>query len=42
MRRPSKERAALLGFVVHEDLGGYADAGYDRIRKALAGELARQ
>lgn len=37
-----RERAELLGFVVHEDLDGYADAGYDRIRKALADELARQ
>ncbi|MEV8560613.1 hypothetical protein AB0478_29995 [Streptomyces sp. NPDC051917] len=37
-----RERADLLGFVVHEDLDGYADAGYDRIRKALADELARQ
>ncbi|MEU2874864.1 hypothetical protein [Streptomyces sp. NPDC007070] len=37
-----RERADLVGFVVHEDLDGYADAGYDRIRKALAGELARQ
>ncbi|MEV6289778.1 hypothetical protein AB0M41_04875 [Streptomyces sp. NPDC051896] len=37
-----RERADLLGFVVHEDLDGYADAGYDQIRKALADELARQ
>ncbi|MFJ8357847.1 hypothetical protein [Streptomyces sp. NPDC093984] len=37
-----RERADLVGFVVHEDLDGYADAGYDRIRKALADELARQ
>ncbi|KAF3469877.1 hypothetical protein GL259_32415 [Streptomyces sp. Tu 3180] len=37
-----RERAELLGFVVHEDLDGYADAGYNRIRKALADELTRQ
>jgi hypothetical protein len=37
-----RERTELIGFVVHEDLDGYTDAGYDRIRKALAGELARQ
>ncbi|WP_225844687.1 hypothetical protein [Streptomyces sp. HPF1205] len=37
-----RERADLLGFVVHEDLDGYADSGYDRIRKALTDELARQ
>nr|WP_203610292.1 hypothetical protein [Streptomyces sp. SID8111] len=37
-----RERAELLGFVVHEDLDGYTDAGYDRIRKALADELTRQ
>jgi hypothetical protein len=37
-----REHADLLGFVVHEDLDGYADAGYDRIRKALADELVRQ
>ncbi|MFC9543221.1 hypothetical protein ACFTXK_01020 [Streptomyces sp. NPDC056956] len=37
-----RERAELLGFVVHEDLDGYTDADYDRIRKALADELTRQ
>jgi hypothetical protein len=40
--RALRDRADLLGFVVHEDLDGYADAGYDRIRKTLADELARQ
>lgn len=42
LREGLRERADLLGFVVHEDLDGYADAGYDRIRKALADELGRQ
>lgn len=37
-----RERADLIGFVVHEDLDGYADADYDRVRKAVADELARQ
>ncbi|WP_308122532.1 hypothetical protein [Streptomyces sp. WAC04114] len=37
-----RERTELVGFVVHEDLNGYADAGYERIRKALADELTRQ
>ncbi|MFI1293936.1 hypothetical protein ACH4VM_36890 [Streptomyces sp. NPDC020792] len=36
------ERAELLGFVIHEDLDGYTDAQYDRIRKRLADEFARQ
>ncbi|MGW2893181.1 hypothetical protein ACWDAO_00735 [Streptomyces sp. NPDC001212] len=36
------ERAELLGFVVHEDLDGYTDAQYDRIRKTLADEFTRQ
>ncbi|MFE8990498.1 hypothetical protein ACFYMI_22215 [Streptomyces collinus] len=40
--RALRERAELVGFVVHEGLDGYADAGYDRIRKALADELTRQ
>ncbi|NUV60426.1 hypothetical protein G6W55_12100 [Streptomyces sp. CAI-85] len=40
--RALRERAELVGFVVHEDLDGYVDAGYDRIRKALADELTRQ
>lgn len=37
-----QQRAELLGFVVHEDLDGYTDTRYDRIRRALADELARQ
>ncbi|MFG3249512.1 hypothetical protein [Streptomyces sp. NPDC048187] len=36
-----QQRSDLLGFVVHEDLDGYADARYDRIRAALGAELAR-
>ncbi|MEV0690748.1 hypothetical protein [Streptomyces sp. NPDC050388] len=36
------ERAELLGFVVHEDLDGYTDTRYDRIRKTLTDEFARQ
>jgi hypothetical protein len=37
-----QQRSELLGFVVHEDLDGYTDAQYDRIRKTLADEFARQ
>lgn len=37
-----QQRTALLGFVVHEDLDGYTDAQYDRIRRALTDEFARQ
>ncbi|MFK4121411.1 hypothetical protein [Streptomyces longwoodensis] len=37
-----QQRAELLGFVVHEDLDGYADGGYDRVREALSIELSRQ
>jgi hypothetical protein len=37
-----QQRAELLGFVIHEDLDGYADARYDRIRKTLTAELAGQ
>ncbi|MFD4256294.1 hypothetical protein ACFWR9_01350 [Streptomyces sp. NPDC058534] len=37
-----QQRADLLGFVVHEDLDGYADARYDRIRATLGAELTRQ
>ncbi|MFE7579123.1 hypothetical protein ACFU5Z_30685 [Streptomyces sp. NPDC057521] len=37
-----QQRAELHGFVVHEDLDGYTNAHYEQIRKALAGELARQ
>ncbi|MDN5385602.1 hypothetical protein QEP66_26640 [Streptomyces sp. LB8] len=37
-----QQRTTLLGFVVHEDLDGYTDAQYDRIRKALTDEFARQ
>ncbi|MFJ5557359.1 hypothetical protein ACIQCD_08030 [Streptomyces sp. NPDC093250] len=37
-----QQRAELLGFVVHEDLDGYTDAQYDRIRKTLTNEFDRQ
>ncbi|BFO17155.1 hypothetical protein SHKM778_35430 [Streptomyces sp. KM77-8] len=37
-----QQRADLLGFVVHEDLDGYTDSQYDRIRKALSEEFGRQ
>ncbi|MEU3097015.1 hypothetical protein ABZ690_20060 [Streptomyces sp. NPDC006967] len=37
-----QQRADLLGFIVHEDLDGYTDTQYDRIRKALSEEFARQ
>lgn len=40
--RALRECAELVGFVVHEDLDGFTDAGYDRVRKALADELTRQ
>ncbi|MFJ3653042.1 hypothetical protein ACIPPR_07020 [Streptomyces nigra] len=37
-----QQRSELLGFVVHEDLDGYTDAQYDRVRKTLTDEFARQ
>lgn len=37
-----QQRAELLGFVVHEDLDGYTDGQYNRIRKTLTEEFARQ
>ncbi|WP_329173193.1 hypothetical protein [Streptomyces sp. NBC_01477] len=37
-----QQRAELLGFVVHEDLDGYADAQYDQIRRTLVAELTGQ
>jgi hypothetical protein len=37
-----QQRAELLGFVVHEDLDGYTDAQYDRVRKTLTDEFTRQ
>ena len=37
-----QQRAALLGFVVHEDLDGYTDAQYDGVRKTLTDEFVRQ
>ncbi|MEU6005045.1 hypothetical protein [Streptomyces sp. NPDC047453] len=37
-----QQRAELLGFVAHEDLDGYTDGQYDRIRKTLTDEFARQ
>ncbi|EGX59422.1 hypothetical protein SZN_13023 [Streptomyces zinciresistens K42] len=37
-----QQRSDLLGFVVHEDLDGYTDAHYARIRKALTDEFGRQ
>ncbi|MDQ0790420.1 hypothetical protein [Streptomyces sp. B3I8] len=37
-----QQRGELAGFVVHEDLDGYTDARYARIRKAVADELSRQ
>lgn len=37
-----QQRSDLLGFIVHENLDGYTDTQYDRIRKALSGEFARQ
>lgn len=36
-----QQQAELLGFIVHEDLDGYA-AQYDRIRNTLTAEFARQ
>lgn len=37
-----QQQASLLGVVVHEDLDGYTDSHYNRIRKALTEELGRQ
>lgn len=37
-----QQRGELAGFVVHEDLDGYTDARYARIRKTVADELSRQ
>ncbi|MFD3824469.1 hypothetical protein [Streptomyces sp. NPDC058625] len=37
-----QQRAELLGFVVHEDLDGYTDVHYDRIRTTPTDEFARQ
>ncbi|WP_240798984.1 hypothetical protein [Streptomyces sp. A0958] len=37
-----QQRAELHGFVVHEDLDGYTDVHYERIRRSLTDELARQ
>ena len=37
-----QQRAELLGFVVHEDLDGFTDAQYDRIRTTLTAEFDRQ
>lgn len=40
--RALRAKADLLGLVVHEDLDGYPDERYARIRSAIAAELARQ
>lgn len=37
-----QQRAQLVGFVVHEDLDGFTDLDYGRVRAAIAGELGRQ
>lgn len=37
-----QQRAELLGFVVHEDMDGYTDAQYDRIRRSITTELNGQ
>ncbi|MET7679264.1 hypothetical protein [Streptomyces sp. NPDC005423] len=37
-----QQRALLRGFVVHEDLDGFTDSAYDRIRKAVSDELDHQ
>ncbi|MFF1962153.1 hypothetical protein ACFVW5_00770 [Streptomyces sp. NPDC058232] len=37
-----QQRGPLLGLVVHEDLDGFTDTRYDRVRSALSTELARQ
>lgn len=37
-----QQRADLLGLVVHEDMDGYADAQYDRIRRTITAELSGQ
>ncbi|MDH6227829.1 hypothetical protein [Streptomyces sp. MJP52] len=40
--RALRERLPLLGFVVHEDLDGYADARYEKARRRVCDELRRQ
>lgn len=40
--RALRARAELLGLVVHEDLDGYTDQQYVRVRQAVAAELSRQ
>ncbi|EYT83892.1 hypothetical protein CF54_04560 [Streptomyces sp. Tu 6176] len=37
-----QRKAQLVGFAVHEDLDGYTDSDYGRVRAAVADELARQ
>ncbi|MYR56300.1 hypothetical protein GTY54_08585 [Streptomyces sp. SID625] len=37
-----QRKAQLVGFVVHEDLDGFTDSDYGRVRAAVADELARQ
>jgi hypothetical protein len=37
-----QQRADLLGLVVHEDMDGYANAQYDRIRRTITAELSGQ
>ncbi|MEU7027716.1 hypothetical protein AB0A60_13620 [Streptomyces sp. NPDC046275] len=37
-----QQRAQLMGFVVHEDLDGFTDSDYRKVRTAVAEELGRQ
>ncbi|WP_351232259.1 hypothetical protein [Streptomyces sp. NPDC002133] len=37
-----QQKAQLYGFAVHEDLDGFTDSQYDKIRRALTDELDRQ
>ncbi|EME97318.1 hypothetical protein H340_27096 [Streptomyces mobaraensis NBRC 13819 = DSM 40847] len=37
-----QQKAQLLGFVVHEDLDGFTDPHYSKVRAAVSAELDRQ
>ncbi|MGA5066371.1 hypothetical protein ACPB9E_21855 [Streptomyces exfoliatus] len=37
-----QQKAQLVGFVVHEDLDGFTDSDYAKVRTAVAEELGRQ
>ncbi|MEV4336076.1 hypothetical protein [Streptomyces sp. NPDC049590] len=37
-----QQKAQLVGFVVHEDLDGFTDSDYGKVRRVVAEELGRQ